>query len=115
MDSGSQYSNIPLSVLERAGESKNISTTNVKMTCAQGSIFEVKWRCKLELQLGKKDYMCDFSCDFSFVCGDCYNSWKLFLFTISHKIITYPHKEPLFILENNKILLVKANVGESTY
>ena len=99
IDSGSQLSTITESALERTGESKNIRPTNIKMTSAQGSTFEVKGRCTLELQLGKKDYMCDLVVTPVLFTGVDIILGNDFFSQYHTKLITYPHKEPLFILE----------------
>ena len=81
------------------------------MSSAQGSTFEVNEKCKLDLQLIKSDLVVTSvlitEVDI-ILCND-------FISQNHIKLITYPHKEPLFIIENNKIPLVKANVGESSY
>ena len=59
IDHGSQTSAITENALLRSGENKKIRPTNVRLTSAQGSVFKVKGRVGLDLQIGKQDYECD--------------------------------------------------------
>ena len=115
IDSGSQLSTITENAIERAGESKNIRPTNIKMTSAQGSNFDVKGRCNIELQIGKKDYTCDLVVTPVLFTGVDIILGNDFFSQYHTKLITYPNKEPLFILENRVIPLVKANTDEGSY
>ena len=113
IDSGSQTSTITESALKRTSELKKVRPTNIKMVSAQGSDFEIKGRIELELQFGKKDYICDLVVtpvllpEVDIILGNDF-------FSKYHtKLFTYPHKEPLFILENQIIPLIKTNTAHS--
>ena len=112
IDSGSQTSTITEKALHRTKEFKNMRPTSIRMVAAQGSNFEVKGRVELELQFGKKDYMCDLVVtpvlipEVDIILGNDF-------FSKYHtKLFTYPHKEPLFILENQVIPLIKTETLE---
>ena len=111
IDSGSQTSTITEGALSRTCEQKKLRPTNIKMVSAQGSDFQVKGRVELELQFGKKDYLCDLVVtpvllpEVDIILGNDF-------FSKYHtKLFTYPHKEPLFILENQIIPLIKTNTA----
>ena len=111
IDSGSQTSTITEKALRRTPEWKNIRSTKVKMVSAQGEEFEVKGRVELGLQFGEKDYSCDLIVtpkllpEVDIILGNDFFS------NYHTKLFTYPHKEPLFILDNQIIPLIKANVS----
>ena len=86
------------SALYKVEESKNIRPITVKMSSAQGSTFEVNEKCKLELQLIKSDLVVTpvlFTEVDIILCNDFFSQNPI-------KLITYPHKEPLFIIEITK-------------
>ena len=115
IDSGSQLSTITEDALQRTGEGKNIRDTSIRMTSAQGSTFQVKGRSNLELQIGKKDYTCDLVVTPVLFTGVDIILGNDFFSNYHTKLITYPHKDPLFILESKIIPLVKANSQEGSY
>ena len=100
IDHGSQSSAITENALERSGESKNLRPTNVRLTSAQGSTFEVKGRAGLDLQIGRKDYECDLVVTPILLPGIDVILGNDFFSKYRTKLFTYPDKKPLFILEN---------------
>lgn len=115
IDSGSQTSTITEGALQRTAEKKKMRSTNVRMVSAQGSNFEVKGRVELELQFGKKDYVCDLVVtpvllpEVDIILGNDFFS------KFHTKLFTYPDKEPLFILENQIIPLIKSEIHNSDF
>ena len=112
IDHGSQSSAITESALERSGESKKLRSTNVRLTSAQGSTFEVKGRVGLDLQIGKVDYECDLVVTPILLPGVDVILGNDFFSKYRTKLFTYPDKEPLFILENKIVPLVKVNIED---
>ena len=112
IDHGSQSSAINEEALSRAGADKNIRPTNVKLTSAQGSVFEVKGRVGLELQIGTKDYECDLVVTPILLPGVDIILGNYFFSKYYTKLFTYPDKDPLFILENHVIPLVKSSMSD---
>ena len=115
IDSGNQLSTISENALQRLGENKNIRNTNIQMTTAQGSTFTVKGKINLELQIGEKDYECDLVVTPILFTGVDIILGNDFFSQYHTKLITYPHKEPLFILENKVIPLLKADNEGCSY
>ena len=112
IDHGSQSSAISEEALSRTGANKDIRPTNVKLTSAQGSVFDVKGRVGLELQIGKKDYGCDLVVTQILLPSIDIILGNDFFSKYHTKLFTYPDKDPLFILENHAIPLVKSNMTD---
>ena len=115
IDSGNQLSTISEDALKRTSENKNIVPTNIQMTTAQGSTFEVRGKVSIDLQIGTKDYTCNLIVTPVLFTGVDIILGSDFFSKYHTKLITYPHKDPLFVLENKVIPLVKSNVNEGTY
>ena len=115
IDSGNQLSTISEDALKRTGENKNIMPTNIQMTTAQGSTFEVRGKVNIDLQIGTKDYACNLVVTPVLFTGVDIILGSDFFSKYHTKLITYPHKDPLFVLENKVIPLVKSNANEGSY
>ena len=115
IDNGSQLTCITEDALKRTGDRKHMKPTGISMTSAQGSTFEVKGKINIDLQFGKKGFACDTVVTPVLIPGIDIILGNNFLLKHYTTLNTYPHKEPLFILENQVITLVKAEVNDSAY
>ena len=80
-----------------------------------GHFAEVKGRVSILLQFGKKDYISDLVVTPTLFSGVDIILGNDFFSKYHTKLITYPHKEPLFILENQVIPLIKADSSDSAF
>ena len=113
IDHGSQTSAISEKALQKTGENEKMRSTSVRLTSAQGSEFPVKGRVELEVQFGSKDYNCDLVVTSLLLPGIDDILGSDFFSNHSTKLFTYPNKEPLFILENQIIPLVKSEMADN--